>query len=72
MSATLSVGSLEAIFGDFSQYIIVDRVGVSMVYEPLVKGTGGILPAGQAGWFMFWRVGANLSTVQGFRVLKGL
>jgi len=72
MSATLSVGSLEAIFGDFSQYIIVDRVGVSMVYEPLVKGTGGILPAGQAGWFMFWRVGANLSTVQGFRVMKGL
>jgi len=47
-------------------------VGVSMVYEPLVKGTGGILPAGQAGWFMFWRVGANLSTVQGFRVMKGL
>jgi len=72
MSATLSVGSLEAIFGDFGQYIIVDRVGVSMVYEPLVKGTGGILPAGQAGWFMFWRVGANLSTVQGFRVIKGL
>ena len=72
MSATKSVGSLEAIFGDFGQYIIVDRVGVSMIYEPLVKGTGGILPAGQAGWFMFWRVGAQLSTVNGFRVMKGL
>lgn len=72
MSATKAVNSLEAIFGDFGQYIIVDRVGVSMIYEPLVKGTGGILPAGQAGWFMFWRVGANLSTVNGFRVMKGL
>src|SRR6185437_10866616 len=72
MSATKSVGSLEAIFGDFGQYIIVDRVGVSMIYEPLVKGTGGILPAGQAGWFMFWRVGAQLSTVNAFRVMKGL
>lgn len=71
MSGTTSVGSLEAIYGDFGQYIIVDRVGVSMVYEPLVKGTGGILPAGQAGWFMFWRVGAQLSTVNGFRVMKG-
>lgn len=71
MSGVLTAASLEAIFGDFGQYIIVDRVGVSMIYEPLVKGAGGILPAGQAGWFMFWRVGANLSTVQGFRVLKG-
>jgi HK97 family phage major capsid protein len=71
MAGTVSSGSLEAIFGDFGQYIIVDRVGVSMIYEPLVKGTGGILPAGQAGWFMFWRVGAQLSTVNAFRVMKG-
>ena len=72
MASTLTSGNLLAIMGDFGQYIIVDRVGVSMIYEPLVKGTGGILPGGQAGWFMFWRVGANLSTVNGFRVMKGL
>jgi len=71
MDGTVAVNALEAIFGDFGQYIIVDRVGVSMIYEPLVKGTGGILPAGQAGWFMFWRVGAQLSTVNAFRVMKG-
>src|SRR6266702_2062156 len=72
MDGTVAVNALEAIFGDFGQYIIVDRVGVSMIYEPLVKGTGGILPAGQAGWFMFWRVGSQISTVNGFRVMKGL
>jgi HK97 family phage major capsid protein len=72
MSATKASNSLEAIFGDFGQYIIVDRVGVSMIYEPMVKATGSSLPSGQAGWFMFWRVGANLSTVNGFRVMKGL
>jgi HK97 family phage major capsid protein len=71
MVSTVSAGSLEAIFGDFGQYVIVDRVGVSMIYEPLVKGTGGIIPGGQAGWFMFWRVGAQLSTVNAFRVMKG-
>ncbi len=71
MVGTVSAGSLEAIFGDFGQYIICDRVGVSMIYEPLVKGTGGILPSGQAGWFMFWRFGAQLSTVNAFRVMKG-
>ena len=42
-----------------------------MIYDPLVQGTGGILPSGQAGWFMFWRVGANLTTVNAFRVMKG-
>jgi HK97 family phage major capsid protein len=72
MTSSVATTSLEAIFGDFGQFIIVDRVGVSMVYEPLVKGTGGILPAGQAGWFMFWRVGSALSTVNAFRVMKGL
>jgi len=72
MTSSVASNSLEAIFGDFGQFIIVDRVGVSMVYEPLVKGTGGILPAGQAGWFMFWRVGSGLSTVNAFRVMKGL
>jgi HK97 family phage major capsid protein len=71
MSATKSVGSLEAIFGDFNQYIICDRVGVSMIYEPLVKDTTTGRPTGQAAWAMFWRFGAQLSTVNAFRVMKG-
>jgi len=69
---TQAIGSKIAIFGDFGQYIIVDRVGVSLMYEPMVKGTGGILPNGQAGWYMFWRVGANVSTANGFVLLTGL
>ena len=71
MVGTVSAGSLEAIFGDFGQFIIADRVGVSMIYDPLVQGTGGILPSGQAGWFMFWRTGSQLSTINAFRVMKG-
>jgi len=71
MTGSVATTSLEAIFGDFGQYIICDRVGVSMIYEPLVKGAGGILPSGQAGWFMFWRFGAQVSTVNAFRVMKG-
>jgi HK97 family phage major capsid protein len=51
MSGVTSVGSLEAVMGDFGQFIVVDRVGVSLIYEPLVKQTGGILPGGQAGQF---------------------
>jgi HK97 family phage major capsid protein len=71
MSGTKSVGSLEAIFGDFQQYVICDRVGVSMIYEPLVKDTTTGRPTGQAAWAMFWRFGAQVSTPNAFRVMKG-
>jgi len=71
MASTLTSGNLEAIMGDFGQFIIVDRVGVSIIYEPLVKGAGGILPAGQAGWFMFWRTGSTVAVPGAFRVMKG-
>jgi HK97 family phage major capsid protein len=72
MTGSVATTSLMAIFGDFGQFLIVDRVGVSVVYDPLIQGAGGILPTGQAGWFMFWRVGSQLTTVNGFRVMKGL
>jgi len=71
MDATVSVGALEAIYGDFAQFIICDRVGVSMIYEPLVKDTATGRPTGQAGWFMFWRFGSQISTTNAFRVMKG-
>jgi HK97 family phage major capsid protein len=59
------------VFGDFSNYYIVDRVGVSIIYEPMVTGTGASanVPTGQSGWFMYWRVGANVSTASAFRTL---
>ena len=59
------------VFGDFSNFYIVDRVGVSIIYEPMVTGTGASanLPTGQSGWFMYWRTGANVSTASAFRTL---
>jgi predicted phage gp36 major capsid-like protein len=46
----------------------VDRVGVSLMYEPMVKGAS-FRPTGQAGWFMFWRTGSDVATPAAFRVL---
>jgi HK97 family phage major capsid protein len=41
------------VFGDFSNYYIVDRVGVSIIYEPMVTGTGASAnqPTGQSGQY---------------------
>jgi HK97 family phage major capsid protein len=57
------------IVGDFRQFYIVDRVGMTMVYEPLVKGANG-KPTGEAGWFCYWRVGSDVVNADAFRLLK--
>jgi HK97 family phage major capsid protein len=70
-SAASGTGSATLLYGDWQQFIIADRVGVSMLYDPLVKGTGASaqLPQGQAGWYMFWRTGSTVSTTAAFRYL---
>jgi HK97 family phage major capsid protein len=58
-------------FLDFSQYYIVDRVGMSVVYDPVVLGSNR-RPTGQGAWYAFWRVGADLSTATASRVFATL
>jgi HK97 family phage major capsid protein len=53
---------------DMSQYFIVDRVGMSVVYDPIVLGANR-RPTGQGAWYAFWRVGADISTAAADRVL---
>lgn len=71
MDTTVVSGSNDfvLILGDFAQYKIVDRVGVEIMYEPMVKGANQ-RPTGQAGWFAFWRTGADVLTSNAFKVLK--
>jgi HK97 family phage major capsid protein len=69
-SAASGTASMTLLYGDWNQFIICDRVGVSMLYDPMLKGTGNAqLPTGQAGWYMFWRYGSNVSTTAAFRYL---
>jgi HK97 family phage major capsid protein len=70
-SAASGTGSATLLYGDFNQFIIADRVGVSMLYDPLIKGTGANaqLPQGQAGWYMFWRTSSAVATTAAFRYL---
>ena len=72
MDSTVVSGSDDyvCILGDFRQgYKIVDRVGTSLVYNPLVVGSNQ-RPTGQAGWFAFKRVGADVITSNAFKTLK--
>lgn len=57
------------VLGDFSQYAIVDRIGMEVLFEPLVKGSTR-RPTGSVGYVAFWRTGANVVNNDGFRLLQ--
>ena len=62
--------SAVCIFGDWSKFYIVDRIGATMLFDPLIKASSAAnQPTGQQGWFFYWRVGSNLATTNAFRYL---
>ena len=68
---TYTTGNKVLAYADMSQYFIVDRVGMSVVYDPVVLGANR-RPTGQGAWYAFWRVGADVSTATAVRVFATL
>jgi HK97 family phage major capsid protein len=66
-----TTGSKVMAYLDARQYYIVDRVGMSVVYDPIVLGATR-RPTGQGAWYAFWRVGADVSTATAVRVFATL
>jgi HK97 family phage major capsid protein len=57
------------LFGDFSHFVIVDRLGLSTEFIPqLVDSSGNIL--GRRGVYARWRNDSGLLTVNAFRLLR--
>jgi len=72
MDTTIVSGSNDfvLVLGDFGTgYKIVDRIGVEVMYQPMIMGASQ-RPTGQAGFFAFWRTGADVITSNAFKVLK--
>lgn len=69
MTATVTTGSNLLLAGDFSEFLIYDRVGTTMRYDPIVVGSNQ-RPTGQSGWFAFWRTGSDVTNVNAFRLLQ--
>ena len=72
MDTTIVSGSNDyvLVLGDVSQYRVIDRVGTSINFIPVLFGTSGGRPNGSAGWFAMKRVGADVLTSNAFKVLK--
>jgi len=71
MAGVTTTGSLFAIIGDFSRYVIVDRVGLNVEIVQHVVGANQ-RPTGQRGLYAFWRNGAKVINADAFRVLIGI
>ena len=58
------------VLGDFKAgYKIIDRMGLELVYNPLVLGSNR-RPTGEVGWVAFWRVGADSVNDAAFQMLR--
>jgi HK97 family phage major capsid protein len=71
-TASSGTASAQVVFGAWDNFYIVDRIGMSVLFETMVTGTGASanIPVGQQGWYAFWRVGAGVSTTNAFRWLQ--
>lgn len=64
-----------AVFGDFSNYVIADRIGMTVEFIPhlfqqTTAGSGFGRPTGQRGWFAYYRTGADSVNDAAFRMLN--
>jgi HK97 family phage major capsid protein len=58
-----------AVLGDFSNYLIARRTGMSVELIPHLFATANNLPSGQRGWFAYSRIGGNVVNTAAFRLL---
>lgn len=65
VTATNYVG----ILGDFDNYVIADRIGMTVEFIPHLVGANR-RPTGQRGWYAYYRVGADSVNDAAFRMLS--
>lgn len=69
MDNTVANGKNILLVGDFKKYLVVDRIGMTVQYEPLVIGANR-RPTGEVGWFCHWRTGGDALDPNAFRLLQ--
>lgn len=70
VTSTVATGTNILLAGNFQNYVIYDRIGMSLEYIPNVIDQATGRPSGQRGWFATWRVGGDVVNPGAFRVLK--
>ena len=63
-------GQLPLLFGDFKQFLIVDRVGMGIELVPHLFGQTSNFPTGQRGLFAIWFNNSLVLADNAFRLLQ--
>lgn len=69
VTTTGATSNFILVFGDFSNYVIADRVGMTVEFIPHLFHTGNNRPSGQRGWYAYTRMGADSVNDGAFRML---
>jgi HK97 family phage major capsid protein len=64
-----------AIFGDFENFVIADRIGMTVEFIPhlfrqTTAGAGFGQPTGQRGWYAYYRTGSAVVNTAAFKLLN--
>lgn len=70
MGTATTSGSVLAVLGDFSRYVIYDRIGIQVEFVQNLFDQATQLPTGQRGYIAHKRVGGDVVDVNAFRFLK--
>lgn len=72
MTATIATTNKIAIYGDFSKFLIADRLGGTVELIPHLFGATNRFPTGQRGAYYYWRTGSDVLVQNAFRYLEVL
>lgn len=67
-SSNATGGHKNLLLFDANSFVICERLGTTVVWEPLVASAGGILPSGVNSWFAYRRVWSDTPTATSLRV----
>ncbi len=71
MTGTLSQATASSdsilVYGSFDEFVVVDRLGATVVPNPVVLGSSR-RPTGEIGMAFYWRTGSDTLTTDAFRV----
>jgi HK97 family phage major capsid protein len=70
MSSSLTTGQDVLLYGDFSRYYIIDRIGFSMEFIPNTFDQATGRPNASRAYIAHWRQGADCIDTNAFRVLR--
>jgi HK97 family phage major capsid protein len=69
VDTTGAVANYILIYGDFSNFVITDRIGVTVEFIPNLFGANR-RPTGQRGWLAWYRTGSGVVNSGGFKMLN--